>query len=124
MRATTIAMEGDSQAAQIVGSKLFTTAWPLARFVLLLLRWSQHLGFDAVLSHIPGVTNDWADELSRQDDLERRGWDSRLEIPITLQQLLSPQGGDLHPRGTGAIHRRLRDLAQRLAHRGVVPELR
>ena len=64
--------------------------------------WSIQCNFQAEVSHVKGVDNDYADELRRQqaEDLIRKGWASTKQFQFDLQEVLSPSRGKLYPPGS------------------------
>jgi hypothetical protein len=83
-------------------NKIFSNNWPLAHFVLNVHHWSIQCNFQAEVSHVKGVDNDYADELSRREstsELIRRGWNAEKQFQFQLQEILCPSRGKLFPAG-------------------------
>ena len=89
----TMVLPSESDNMPTVGgmTKLHTTAWPLSHFVQCASRWCLHLNFMPSVTHLPGVDNDWSDELSRCDDPAAAGWELKNRFSIPLRELLFQQ---------------------------------
>ena len=102
-RGVSITQEADNATSVIVGNKLFSTSFPLARFILIFNRTRQLLDVEANINHVPGKDNPWADELSRfEGDLSSKGWDPAKEVRIPLKEVLFPSFGKVFPMGAWA----------------------
>ena len=55
----------DNSAAEAGINKLFTTSWPLQVFVQLVASWARAKNVLLQPTHLPGLYNDWANDLSR-----------------------------------------------------------
>ena len=89
-------MESDNAPTVGAVNKIFSNKWPLAHFVLNFHHWSIQCNFQAEVSHVKGVDNDYADELSRVEltsELIRRGWNAERQFQFQLQDILCPSRG-------------------------------
>ena len=94
----------ESDNAPTVGAlnKIFSNKWPLAHFVLNFHQWAIRCNFQAEVSHVKGIDNDYADELSRETSVESllsKGWRESHEFKFDLQEVLKPRSGKLFPDG-------------------------
>ena len=94
----------ESDNAPTVGAlnKIFSNKWPMAYFILNFHHWSTQCNFQAEATHVKGIDNDYADTLSRAitiEELLQEGWRPELQFNFSLQEILSPQPGRLHPAG-------------------------
>ena len=55
----------DNSATEASLNKMFTTSWPLQLFVQLTAFWAHARNVLLQPTHVPGRSNDWADDLSR-----------------------------------------------------------
>ena len=81
-------------------NKLFTNKWPLANFIINFEYWAQMSHIQAEVTHIPGVRNEWADELSRDSlaVLLQKGRDPAKQFKISLTEILLPKRGQFFPK--------------------------
>ena len=95
-------MESDNAPTVGAVNTIFSNKWPLAHFVLNFHHWSIQCSFQAEATHVKGVDNDYADELSRLDSMHeilRPGWGKPNHFKFDLQEVLSPSICTLHPAG-------------------------
>ena len=74
----------------------------MAYFILNFHHWSIQCNFQAEATHVKGIDNDYADTLSRATTIEellQEGWQPDLQFKFSLQEVLSPKPGKLHPEG-------------------------
>ena len=91
----------------------------MAHFVLHLTYWCDLLNVRPTLDYMPGLENDWADELSRVTDPTMLGWHADRRIDLSLHDLLYLKGGQLYPSDqVGSINERFRAFAGRIAKLG------
>ena len=55
----------DNSATEASLNKMFTTSWPLQLFVQLTAFWAHARNVLLQPTHVPGRSNDWADDLSK-----------------------------------------------------------
>ena len=93
-------VEPDNTPTVGATNKLFTNKWPLPYFVINFAHWTQMNNIQAEVTHIPGIRNDWADELSRESItvLLQKGWDPAKQFKISLTEILLPKRGQFFPK--------------------------
>ena len=82
--------ESDNTPTEGGVNKLFTTSWPLSEFLSLIASWSSANGVTLQVSHVAGVHNEWADDLSRGrlQAFAHRSQD-RFRVPLEMLALAS-----------------------------------
>ena len=84
----------DSASAMGAVNKLFSTKFPLSRYLWLLVEWAVCHQADIRLSHISGQHNDWADVLSRSSDPSSSlPLDPSLQFDLSVRDLFSVAPG-------------------------------
>ena len=97
--------ESDNQGTVGIVNKMFSSKWPMAYLVMNFHHWSTQCNFHAEATHVKGVDNDYADELSRVayiTDLLAKGWKADKHFHFNLQDVPKPHRGKLYPPGAEA----------------------